>query len=359
MNLFRWFFNLFNGKKAGYSTKDFWGRIVHYNKYGVKIGYTVKSFWGRRNRYDANWNLISYSVKNFWGGYNTYDVDGNLISRSYKNIFGGYTTYDKNGVKKRVSYKGFWNVIKHFDLEETCVYERGNVRRTIYSPSQTVTVDYVKNDIASKVNTEKVSQEIKTTSAVQTKQEKPQEYHSEGNKEHLNSSGTIAKEKIPVIPEEHKGVAIESYSKSVSDGQHIHKIEKYYQSVEEHVKTKKITRYVKLLVFKYKKLEEFPAIAHLCGNMVRVEPLLIGAEAFEFSVSEIEKAKEVHVTGLDMDVMDNEFFTCSMSDLGKEFEDLLPEYPFGNDGIYRIQYVFECGMIITEKSMEELLKIVH
>lgn len=359
MNLFRWFFSLFRGQKSGYSIKDFWGRTVHYNKYGEKIGYTVKTFWGRRNRYDVNWNLISYSVKNFWGGYNTYDADGNLISKSYKNIFGGYTTYDKNGVKKRVSYKGFWNVMKHFDLEETCVYERGNVRRTTYSPRQNTTVDYVKkNDAAPKANMVKVSQEVKSTSAVQTKQENPKGYHPEENNEHIKSSGIVAKEKSPVIPQEHKGVAVEIYNKSVSGGQHTHKTVEYYQSVEEYVKTEKITRYTKLLVFKYKNLKEFPAIAYPRGNMVRVEPLLAGAEAFELSASEIEKAKEVHVTGLDMDAMDSEFLACSMSDLGKEFEDLLPEYPFGNDGMYRTQYVFECGMIITENSMKELRKIL-
>lgn len=133
----------------------------------------------------------------------------------------------------------------------------------------------------------------------------------------------------------------------------------YYQSVDAFLENKSISQYVKLLVFQYKKLEEFPAIAHLCGNMVRVEPLLTGAEAFEFSVSEMEKAKEVHVTGLDMDVMDNEFLTGCMSDLGKEFENLLPEYPFGNDGMYRTQYVFDCGMIITENSMKELRKILN
>jgi len=359
MNLFRWFFRLFSGQKSGYSIKDFWGRTVHYNKYGEKIGYTVKTFWGRRNRYDANWNLISYSVKNFWGGYNTYDTDGNLISKSYKNIFGGYTTYDKNGVKKRVSYKGFWNVMKHFDLEETCVYERGNIRKTTYSPRQNATVDYVRNDVTPKVNTEKVSQEVKVAPAVQTKQENPKEYHSERNNEHFKSSGTVVKEKLPVILEEHKGVAVESYRKSVSDGQCAHKTAEYYQSVDEYVKSEKITQYAKVLVFKYKNVEEFPAIAYLRGNRVRVEPLLTGADAFEFSVSEIEKAKEVHITNLDMDVMDNEFLACSMSELGKEFEDLLPEYPFGNDGMYRTQYVFDCGMIITEKSMDELRKRCH
>ena len=365
MCFFRELIKLYTSPKSGYSRKDFWGRTVHYNKYDEIIGYTVKSFWGKRKRYDANWNLISYSVKNLWGGYNTYDPDGNLISKSYKNIFGGYTTYDKNGVKTRISYKGFWNIMKHFDLEETCVYERGNKKRITYSPKQTLAGDYVKkNEVAPKVNTTKVQQEEKITSAASIKketekQEISQEHHySEEHKEYIPKSGTVVKEKDLVIPGEHKGVTVESYSKQISEGQHIDKTAEYYQSVEAYVKAEKITQYAKLLIFKYKNLEEFPAIAYLKGNMIRVEPLLCKAEPFEFAFSEIERAKEVHVTDLDMNAMDNEFLTCSMSSLGKEFEELLPEYLFGMDGMYRVQYVFDCGLVITENSVKELQKIL-
>ena len=365
MNLFRWFFSLFRGQKSGYSIKDFWGRTIHYNKYGEKIGYTVKTFWGQRNRYDANWNLISYSVRNFWGGYNTYDANGNLISRSYKNIFGGYNTYDKYGNKKRVSRKGFWDVMLHFDIENPDPYESiVTVKRT--SSKKTTTASHYKNpsvqvDDDKAYNSEPSQQSKVSASAPIATEPKEKTTKSKAAVSNSYTENVKANENVKkVVSDEHVGVDVVSYSKDVSAGAvNPNRTSMYYQSVDEFLENKPISQHAKLLVFQYKKLEEFPAIAYLRGNMVRVEPLLAGAEAFEFSVSEIDKAKEVHVTGLDMDVMDNEFLTCSMSELGKEFEDLLPEYPFGNDGMYRTQYVFECGMVITEKSMKELRRILN
>ena len=255
MGFFRDLIKLYTSPKSNYSRKDFWGRTVHYNKYDEIIGYTVRDFWGRRKRYDAHWNLISYSIRNFWGGYNTYDPAGNLISKSYKNLFGGYTTYYKYGVKKRISYKSFWNVMKHFDLEETCVYERGNKRRTTQSPKQTSTVNYTKkNDVVPTVNTVKVQQEENPASTVLMKHEVIKqetmngetfkEYHAEENKGYIKKSETVTKEKASVIQEEneHKGATVESYSKYISEGQHIDKTAEYYQSVEAYVKAEKITQ---------------------------------------------------------------------------------------------------------------------
>ena len=367
MSLFRFLLNLFKGHKSGYSVKGFWGQIKHYNKDGVQIGYTVKGFWGQRKRYDMNGNLISYSVKNFWGGYNTYDANGNLISRSRKNFFGGYITYDRNGKKKRVSYRNFWDVMIHFDIEDPDPYERiVTVKRT---PSvKTTTASLAKTSLIQESEDGLYSSNIKDSSPVlapvpteTVQKEKSTEIKTTVNNSYTGTVRTVedVKNMVSVISGEHAGVDVINYSKDVSSGtQNSKRISTYYQNVEEFLENKSIVQYAKLLVFKYKEMEEFPAIAYLHGNMVRVEPLMAGAEVFEFSVSEIEKAKEVHVTGLDMDIMDNEFFTCSMSDLGKEFEELLPEYPFGNNGIYRKQYVFECGMIITEKSMKELRKIL-
>lgn len=364
MSLFRFLLNLFKGHKSGYSIKGFWGQIKHYNKDGIQIGYTVKGFWGQRKRYDMDGNLISYSVKNFFGGYNTYDANGNLISRSYKNIFGGYNTYDKYGNKKRVSRKGFWDVMLHFDIENPDPYESiVTVKRT---SSKKTTASHYKNASVQvpddKVyNSEPLQQSKVSASATVATEPKEKTTKSKAAVSNSYTENVKATENVKkVVSDEHVGVDVVSYSKDVSAGAlNPNRTSRYYQSVDAFLKNKPISQYAKLLVFQYKKLEEFPAIAYLHGNMVRVEPLLAGAEAFEFFVSEIEKAKEVHVTGLDMDVMDNEFLACSMSDLGKEFENLLPEYPFGNDGMYRTQYVFECGMVITEKSMKELRRILN
>lgn len=251
----------------------------------------------------------------------------------------------------------------YFDIENPDPYESiVTVKRT--SSNKTTASPYKNSSVQVpdvKVYNSEPSQQAKVlafaTAATEPKEKTTKSIATVSNSytENVKAAENVKK----VVSDEHVGVDVVSYSKDVSAGAlNPNRTSMYYQSVEAFLKNKPISQYAKLLVFQYKKLEEFPAIAYLRGNMVRVEPLLAGVETFEFSVSEIEKAKEVHVTGLDMDVMDNEFLTCSMSELGKEFDDLLPEYPFGNDGMYRTQYVFECGMVITEKSMKELRRIL-
>lgn len=55
-----------------------------------------------------------------------------------------------------------------------------------------------------------------------------------------------------------------------------------------------------------------------------------------------------------MNVLDNEFITFGISNLAKEFEELFPEYELDSDGMCRTQCELECGLIITEKSMNEI-----
>lgn len=360
MSLIHFIKRLFSGRKSGYSLRGFWGQINHFNKDGVKIGYTVKGFWGGRKRYDMNGNLVSYTLKNFWGGYNTYDPDGNLIRRSRKNFFGGYNTYDRQGNKVQESYRSFWDGMNHYDVEnpdryETTVYERKN---SVSSETSSV-VHHPYGDYQSTVME---STSVSTMTSVKVKKAAEPKKNHPGTEQPAvkHSSVSTVKHtedsKMKTEMEEHVGVQVESHIKSgaLSGQQLDSSIE--YQSIDEAIKETQVSSYVKLLIFKYKNLEEFPAIAYLQENMVCVYPLVRGAVAFKFPAAELETAKEVHVTDIDMGILDNEFYTLSMSPLGKEFEYLLPEYPFGNDGIYRTQYVFDCGMVITEKSMYELKK---
>lgn len=334
---------LSRARRSGYSLRGFWGQINHFNKDGVKIGYTVKGFWGGRKRYDMNGNLVSYTLKNFWGGYNTYDAAGNLIRRSKKNFFGGYNTYDNQGNKTQESYRNFWDGMNHYDVEGS------NVVHHPYGDYQTTAVE------PRLVRTEE-SMESRKPTAQKTK-ERPSEKPVANYVPFDN--GKRIEEPTTVMPDvEHAGVEVESHSKSGTfSGQQLNASVEYL-SMEEVLREAMISEYARLLIFKYKNLEEFPAVAYIQGNLVKVHPLVRGASGFEFPVTELEMAKEVHVTDIDMGVLDNEFYTLSVSALGKEFEDLLPEYPFGNDGIYRTQYVFECGMVITEKSMKELRGLV-
>lgn len=312
MNLFRWLKKLFSGRKTGYSIKGFWGQIKHYNKDGVQIGYTVKWFWGVRRRYDMNGNLVSYSVKNFWGGRNTYDAQGNLISRSRKNIFGGYNTYDKKGKKIGESYKNFWDGYTHYEVDEPTsdTYKESTKERT-----------------------------KSTYSARNYSESKTQEE--------------------PVIPQNSEE-SREAYEKYVAfNGQDNDRTVEYYGSVAEYlVENESIGQSAKVLAFGYQGLKEFPAIAYVVGDTVKVVPLIRHANAFEFPVSELAEAKTVEVAGLDMSAIDNEFVTFGISGLAKEFEELYPDYQFGGDGMCRTQCELPCGLIVTEMSLNMMRELL-
>lgn len=353
MSLFRWLKKLFRGRKTGYSIKGFWGQIKHYNKDGVQIGYTVKWFWGVRRRYDMNGNLVSYSVKNFWGGRNTYDAHGNLISRSSKNIFGGYNTYDKHGKKIGHSYKNFWDGYTHFEEDE----DTGDSSYTYKSePVRTWSASVSANPIQERNESKKQAEstQSKSTAPRKSREYKPYIYHS------TNDTAPKTKEEeapvIPASPEESK----KAYEKYVSfNGQDIDRNVVYYNSVAEYLEeNESIGQHAKILAFEYQGLKEFPAIVYVAGDVVRVVPLIRHANAFDFSVSELAEAKTVEVTDLDMSAVDNEFVTFGISVLAKEFEALYPDYQFGGDGMCRMQCEFACGLIVTEKSLEEMRELL-
>ncbi len=323
MNLFRWLIKLFSGRKTGYSIKGFWGQIKHYNKDGVQIGYTVKWFWGVRRRYDMNGNLVSYSVKNFWGGRNTYDAQGNLISRSSKNIFGGYNTYDKHGKKIGHSYKNFWDGYTHYEVDE----DTGDSSYTYKSEPVRTWSDSV------------------SVTPIQMKSE-PKRQEQEKQPELV----------IPQNSEESR----KAYEKYVAfNGQDIDRTVEYYGSIAEYlVENESIGQNAKVLAFGYQGLKEFPAIAYVVGDMVKVVPLIRHANAFEFPVSELAEAKTVEVANLDMSAIDNEFVTFGISSLAKEFEELYPDYQFGGDGMCRTQCELPCGLIVTEMSLNKMRELL-
>lgn len=375
-------------KKSGYSLRGFFGEIKHFNKHGVQIGYSLKSFWGGRNRYDMNGKLVSYTLKSFWGGYDTYDGNGNLIRTSRKNFWGGYNTYDRKGTKIRESYRDFWGGMNHFDIEnannlESFTIERRNVSKKRMDSDINFARKYSSQN-TSKINTsskryttykpsENANVKNKTKAQVQTRTKEYSSVNKDNNKELSrntplkvvvdNSSVVPIKDDIKKINNEIKETyvadGVESYNKDNSNkGESKDKKVDYYSSVEEYLKSTSIKQYAKILVFEYKGMSEFPAITYLDQDVVIVQPLIYGEESSELKLTEVKEAKRICVTGLDMSVMDNEFLLLALSDIGKEFEELLPEYPLDMNGMSRIQYVFEGGLIITEKSMDELKELL-
>lgn len=342
MFLIRFLKALLKGRpKSGYSIRGFFGEIRHFNKHGVQIGYTIRGFWGQRKRFDMDGNLVSVSWRNFWGGCNTYDADGNLIRRSYRNIRGGYNTYDRFGKKIWESYRNFWNGMNHYDVENP-------------DPEETFTVEKRK---ASMTNAEKA---MLRASDNKTPGDSAMRNASVSMCSSNKQSAVLTACRTGAMAVKEKTEESKTAVRKTTDGKATEskKAVCYYSSISECVNDKKIEHHVRLLIFQYKKFAEFPAIAYrMAGDRVRVEPLQMDITPFEFSVSEIEKARKEMVTDLDMNVIDEEFMFCVMDGAGKEFEDLLPEYPFASGGVYRMQYVLECGMVITEKSMEELRKL--
>ena len=352
MNLFRWLLgicSIFRGRKSGYSVKSFWGIIKHYNKDGVQIGYSRKTFWGRMNRYDMDGKLVSYSVRNFWGGRNTYDADGNLIRRSYKNIFGGYTTYDRYGKKIRESYKNFWDGLTHFDIESPDPYEsvifekRKMTQKMVLSDSKEVRPE------VSDLNKPKKKQQLQELSVSKEEKVISPTYT---DKDYRFNTGYVQEKKKTISTNSDK----EFQKKEIRFSQQ--KIERnitYYPSVAECVKKHQgIKQYAKILVFEYKGQKEFPALAHICENVVIVTPLIQNVKTMEFPVAELKNVRITEVTGIDMNMVDNEFINVGVSSLAEEFEELLPEYQFGKEGMFRTQCELECGLIMTEKSIEEI-----
>jgi len=379
MFLVRFLKALFKGRpKSGYSIKGFWGQIKHFNKHGVQIGYTVKGFWGQRKRYDMNGNLKSVSWKNFWGGYNTYDADGNLIRRSYRNFWGGYNTYNRAGKKIQESYRNFWDGMNHYDVEnwdsgETFIVEKRATSRVSVSKEPirgsgniTSSNNFGKNASATKSSTSKqgasstvqtvrpvTEEKVAASKSVESEPLKRETYvKTSASSQHTRTS----KEDVHSVSDVRSSTDNRGFFELI-EKRKLNKDTSYYSSINECVKAREIAQYVRLLVFKYRQFVEFPAIAYIDGDMVKVEPLQVGAIAFEVSISEIAKAREEKISDLDMSVMDDEFLACITSGAGKEFEDLLLEYPFEGGSICRTQYELDCGMVVTEKSMEELRKL--
>lgn len=235
-------------------------------------------------------------------------MDGKLVSYSVKNFWGGYNTYNRDGKKISESYKSFWEGFNHFDVEE---------------PDQDEVIVPVKREY----------KKIKPKEDTVSKQEK-----------------TV--EKKPEIKNATKDKPIFTHK------QNIDKSIEYYESVSAFVDVaQKEDDFVKILAFLYKDLKEFPALAHKNGEKIVVVPLIKGSQEFEFAKSEVENAQCKTLDGLDMAVVDNEFVSLGVASLAKEFEDLFPEYLYGENGFYRTQYKLACGLVVTEKSWNELKKL--
>lgn len=360
---------LFRTRRSGYSIKGFWGQIKHYNKEHVQIGYSVKAFFGGRRRYNMEGKLVSYTVKNFWGGYNTYDADGNLIRRSYKNLFGGYTTYNRNGKKISESYKAFWGGMNHFDVENPDVDEIiVPVRRRDRSIKESRGgLDNTKRYQISKDNESSNStQSVGKTSSSRATQGTRSANSSRNTK---STSATKSVDEVQRIHELTVMRDIEQYYNNQSSNIIIDDKVEFYSSVDEYIKERNnkfadIENYMKILVISNGDMKGFPAIVYKKGSVLVVEAIIKNHQGglgkmigVEINEDEINNGRCTTVS-LDDKKMNNEFATLKVSEIAKEYEQLMPDYEFDFDGYLREQYELPCGLVITSKSYKALRSFV-
>lgn len=258
----------------------------------------------------------------------------------------------KNGKKIGESYKNIWGGYTHYDVDEPI---SGSSYTYKSEPARFGSVSASAAPIQTKPEPKKQAavQQSKSTYTVPSKERVASTY----------SARSYSEPK----PQEEEGLVIvanleesrKTYEKYVAfNGQDIDRTVEYYGSVADCLETNEsLGQYAKVLAFEYQGLKEFPAIAYVVKDVIRVVPLIRHASAFEFPVSELAEAKTVEVADLDMSAVDNEFITFGISGLVKEYEDLFPDYQLGSDGMCRVQCEFPCGMIVTEKSLEELRKL--
>lgn len=280
-------------------------KLFKYLFKGRKSGYSLKGFWGETKHFNKDGVQIGYSVKGFWGGRKRYDMDGNLISYTLKSFWGGYDTYDAEGNLIRRSRRNVLGGYNTYDKNANKKYES---YRNFWEGMTHIDV------------------------------EEESDYNEKA-----------------VEVKEHKSTKPKKVAKADEVKSHDEKI---LNQFVDHISNGKSPKdYVKILVFEYQDLKEFPALVYKENDEIIVEPQIVDAVAFKIPYEQIRNAKLVTIEGLGMDAADNEFIACVTSKIGSEFEDLLPEYYVESDGISRTQYEFECGLVITERSMQVITSI--
>lgn len=355
--LAKFLWNLLWGKSSnsGYSVRGFWGVMYHYDKNGKRIGYTYKDFWGRWMRCDENGKLQSYTIRTFWGAYYTYDADGVLIRKSYRNFWGGFRTYDRNGRKIIESYRTMRDGLNHYNVEAP-------------DPLETIRFDL------SNEKKHNAIQEMKLVNNKKNERKKNVTEEANGSHDHEAEKSPISsfdgERKIDADKRKKKSKAEIAHKKSeVSEEPQIEKRNAsdrfreeavdYYNSVSDYTKTRNDQNpSAKILVFSYGEWKDFPACVYEKGDQLEIIPLIQGREKIFISKEAVKKATRRILSDLDMELMDREFRSFGLSQMAEEFENFFPEYEFTAEGISRVEYEVESGLILTEKSWDSLRKMI-
>lgn len=126
--------------------------------------------------------------------------------------------------------------------------------------------------------------------------------------------------------------------------------EKYYSSVEEAMEVQTIPAgYQKIMIEQIRKtdIKECPALIWKDKIMLYVFPLLRNSKIYNWplaSVPIILYEKRINPN------VDKEFMEVGEADIAREFENLFPEYPFGQEGVYTGKFILPVGLEVTNTS---------
>lgn len=264
------------------------------------------------------------------------------------------------------SYQSFWGGMNHFDVEDSnsdetfvCI-KRNKSRETRNISARSMSENTIKHNSISNYNLSSVKKEqVRTTRA--------QAENRQGNKRDvtIKSNSASNRDNRYVSASGIRWTTNHSESKHNAKAdlsklfqQHIDKSIPFYESLSElGEEQNRNENGVKILVFAYEDLKEFPAYVQEAGDKLKVSPLIRNVQSFTVDRSEISGASKKLVGGLEMDVVDNEFLSFSASKIVNEFDDLFPEYEYKVDGMARVQYEFKCGLIITENSWLKMKEV--
>lgn len=289
------------------------------------------------------WNFLwgkfsnsGYSARGFWGGFRTYDRHGRKIIESYRTMWDGLNHYNVESPDPLETVRfELSNEKKHNALQEM---KHVNNKKNGKKKKSTVEVDCSCDHRAEKEKSQKFSVDTE------------RKFDADHSKKIIKAETDHEKSEPSERAQEEKiNVADRFHEEAVA----------YYKSLSDYTKTRSDQKpSAKILVFSYGEWKDFPACVYEKGNQLEVIPLIQGREKILISKEEMQKVTRRILSDLDMESMDREFHSFGLSQMAEEFTDLFPEYEFTVEGISRVEYELESGLILTEKSWDSLSQMI-
>ena len=115
--------------------------------------------------------------------------------------------------------------------------------------------------------------------------------------------------------------------------------------------------YKKIMIerIKDKGISQCPAIMWADKGDICVCPLIKGGKTYRWNISDIDGIYFQKRINPDID---REFYHVGISKIIDEFEELLPTYPFGEEGVYTWKYIVDDELEVTNSSGEAIFEMI-